>query len=70
MFGAPFFNEFVVRCGKETDKITGDLLKHGMIGGLPLGRFYADMKNCMLICVTETKSKEDLDKFAELLGKH
>jgi len=70
MFEAPFFNEFVVRCGKETDKITGDLLKHGMIGGLPLGRFRADMKNCMLICVTETKSKEDLDRFVELLGKH
>jgi len=69
MFEAPFFNEFVVRCGKETDKITGDLLKHGMIGGLPLGRFRADMKNCMLICVTETKSKDDLDRFAELLGK-
>lgn len=70
MFDAPFFNEFVVKCGKETDKITGDLLKHGMIGGLPLGRFRADMKNCMLICVTETKSKDDLDRFAELLGKH
>jgi glycine dehydrogenase subunit 1 len=70
MFEAPFFNEFVVRCGKETDKITGDLLKHGMIGGLPLGRFRADMKNCMLICVTETKSNDDLDRFAELLGKH
>ncbi|OGX33296.1 MAG: glycine dehydrogenase (aminomethyl-transferring) [Omnitrophica WOR_2 bacterium RIFCSPLOWO2_02_FULL_50_19] len=70
MFNAPFFNEFVVRCGKETDKITGDLLKHGVVGGLPLGRFNPEMKNCMLICVTETKTKEDLDRFAELLGKH
>lgn len=69
-FDAPFFNEFVVRCGKEPDKITGDLLKHGVIGGLPLGKFYPDMKECMLICVTETKAKEDLDKFAGLLGKH
>lgn len=70
MSNAPFFNEFVVRCGKDPDKIIGDLLKHGVIGGLPLGKFYPDMKNCMLICVTETKTKGDLDRFAELLGKH
>ena len=70
MFDAPFFNEFTVRCGKGTDRISGDLLKHGIIGGLPLGRFCPEMKNCMLICVTETKTKEDLDRFAELLGKH
>ncbi|MFA5165310.1 MAG: aminomethyl-transferring glycine dehydrogenase subunit GcvPA [Candidatus Omnitrophota bacterium] len=67
---APFFNEFVVRCGKDPEKIIADLLKHGIMGGIPLGRFYAGMKNCMSICVTETKSKEDMDRFAEVLGKH
>ncbi len=70
MFRGPFFNEFVVRCGKDPDKIIANLLKHGVIGGLPLARFYPDMKNCMLICATETKTKEELDRFAELLGKH
>jgi glycine dehydrogenase subunit 1 len=70
MSDAPFFNEFVVRCGKEPGKIIGDLLKHGIMGGLPLGRFYPGMKNCMSICVTETKSKADMDRFAEVLGKH
>ncbi|MDD5269830.1 MAG: aminomethyl-transferring glycine dehydrogenase subunit GcvPA [Candidatus Omnitrophica bacterium] len=68
--GAPFFNEFVVRCGKDPEKIIADLLKHGIMGGIPLGRFYSGMKNCMSICVTETKSIEDMDKFAEVLGKH
>ena len=70
MFEAPFFNEFVVRCGKEPGKVLADLLKHGFIGGLPLGRFYPDMKNCILVCATETRSKEDLDRFVGLLGKH
>ncbi|MDP2942883.1 MAG: aminomethyl-transferring glycine dehydrogenase subunit GcvPA [Candidatus Omnitrophota bacterium] len=70
MYHRPFFNEFIVRCGKDPDKIISELLKHGIIGGLPLGRFYPDMKNCMLICATETKTKEDMDKFVELLGKH
>jgi glycine dehydrogenase subunit 1 len=66
----PFFNEFVVRCGKDPEKIIGDLLKHGIMGGLPLGRFYPGMKNCMSICVTETKSKAEMDRFAEVLSKH
>lgn len=70
MFQAPSFNEFVVRCGKDPDKIIGNLLKHGVVGGLPLGKTFPEMKNCMLICVTETKSKADLDRFVELLGKH
>ena len=56
-------------CGAHV-KEYGDLLKHGIIGGFPLARFYSNMKNCMLICATETKTKEDLDKFANLLGKH
>jgi glycine dehydrogenase subunit 1 len=70
MSGRPFFNEFIIRCGKDPDRIIGDLLKHGIIGGLPLGRFYPNMKNCMLICATETKTKEEIDRFVELLGKH
>ncbi|MFA5094164.1 MAG: aminomethyl-transferring glycine dehydrogenase subunit GcvPA [Candidatus Omnitrophota bacterium] len=70
VFNTPFFNEFVVKCGRDPEKIISDLLKHGIIGGLPLGRFYPDMRNCMSICVTETKSRADLDKFVEVLGKH
>jgi len=69
-FDAPSFNEFVLSCSREPDKIIGDLLKHGIIGGLPLGKFYPEMKNCMLVCVTETKTKEEIDKFTGLLGKH
>jgi len=68
-FKGPVFNEFVVRCGKDPDKINAILLRHGIIGGLPLGRFYPDMKNCMLICATETKTKQNIDKFVEILNK-
>jgi len=70
MSSRPFFNEFVIRCGKDPFRIIGGLLKQGIIGGLPLGRVYPDMKNCMFICATETRTKADLDKFADILGKH
>lgn len=69
-FAGRFFNEFVIKCGRSPDKIISDLLKRGIIGGLPLGRFYPQMKDCLLVCVTETKTKEDLDRFADILSKH
>lgn len=69
IFDRPFFNEFVIRCKKDPDKINAVLRKEGFIGGLNLGRFYPKMSDCILICVTETKTKEDMDKFAEVLNR-
>lgn len=69
IFDRPFFNEFVIKCKKEPDKINNALRREGVIGGLSLGRFYPRMKDCMLICVTETKSKEDLGKLVSALSK-
>ncbi len=69
LFDHPFFNEFVIRCKKAPDKINSALRKEGFIGGLNLGRFYPKMSDCMLICVTETKSKTDLDRFVNVLNK-
>lgn len=69
VFDHPFFNEFVIRCKKDPDKINAALRKEGFIGGLNLGRFYPKMSDCMLLCVTETKSKENLDRFVNALNK-
>src|SRR5437016_4918393 len=45
-FSGPFFNEFVVRAPEERNKA---LLKKKIIGGLPLGRFYPELKDSMLL---------------------
>jgi glycine dehydrogenase subunit 1 len=48
-------------------KINERLLKKGIIGGLKLSAFYPDLANSMLLCVTETKTKESIDRLvAEL----
>ncbi|MFH0772614.1 MAG: aminomethyl-transferring glycine dehydrogenase subunit GcvPA [Candidatus Omnitrophota bacterium] len=69
-FNQPFFNEFVIKCAKDPDKINSCLLKHGFIGGLSLGRLSPDLRDCVLICATETKSKEELDRFVDVLSKY
>ncbi|WP_346353214.1 aminomethyl-transferring glycine dehydrogenase subunit GcvPA [Azotosporobacter soli] len=68
VFAAPFFKEFVIRCAKPIAEINERLLGDKIIGGLDLGRYDEKMQNCMLVCVTEKRSKAEIDRFVERLG--
>ena len=66
-FTGPFFNEFVVRAeGKSPEEINKALLKKKIIGGLPLGRFYPELADCMLLCATEMTKRADMDAVARI----
>ena len=68
-FSGKFFNEFVVRAdGKSPEEINKALLKKKIIGGLPLGRFYPELADCMLLCATETTRRADMDSLAAQLS--
>ena len=64
---AQFFHEFVVRCPKPVSEINEELLEYGILGGYDLGQDYPDLKNHMLIAVTEMVSKEEIDLLADSL---
>lgn len=66
-FSAAFFNEFVVSCPKPSEAILSRLASKKIIGGLPLSRFFPEMKNEILMCVTETTTKQDIDSLIEAL---
>lgn len=66
-FAAPYFNEFVVKTSLEPAKINAELLKDKILGGLDLGRLYPELKHHMLFCVTETKTREDIDQLVDRL---
>jgi glycine dehydrogenase subunit 1 len=68
-FDGPFFNEFVVDCGaKPPEAVNAALLEKKVIGGLPLGRFYPELANCVLLCATEMSKRADMDLVKEALG--
>jgi len=67
--GRPFFKEFVVRCPRPPEGINRYLLEHRIIGGYDLGRDYPHLEGCMLFCVTELNTKEQIDRLVELLGE-
>src|SRR6266851_2845562 len=60
-FGSPFFNEFVISAPVAPHKLQRHLEQAGIIGGYSLHESYPDMENDMLFCVTETRTKEDID---------
>ncbi len=70
-FNAPFFNEFVTRTnGKSPEQINSELAGQKIIGGLSLGRFYPELKDCMLLCATEMNKRADMDTVAAVMGAH
>ena len=68
-FSGPTFNEFVIRLSRDPQVILPMLLQQGFIGGFPLKRYYAEMETEILICVTEKKSRQDIDQLTEALAK-
>ena len=70
LFDKPFFNEFAIKLSGncKIQDINNGLFEAGIIGGLDLSRFYPDIDNAMLLCVTETKTKEDIDNLASAVS--
>ncbi|HIE26139.1 TPA: aminomethyl-transferring glycine dehydrogenase subunit GcvPA [Candidatus Poribacteria bacterium] len=64
-----FFNEFLIQCNSDPNEINKKLLNKKIIGGLPVERFYPELKNCVLFCVTEMRTKEEIDTLVATIGK-
>ena len=61
-----YFHEFVVTCPGSPAKINAALLDEKIIGGLDISD---RSDNGMLVAVTETSSKADIDRFVAALSK-
>ncbi|SIS36923.1 aminomethyl-transferring glycine dehydrogenase subunit GcvPA [Salimicrobium flavidum] len=64
----PFFNELVIQIPITVKEANKKLYQHGIIGGFDLSRVDSKYGKSMLVAVTELRSKEEIEKFAELLG--
>ena len=68
-FEAPFFNEFAVHGPISADEINAHLLEHDILGGFALGAVHPDMKDCLLIAVTEMNTRQEIDALVEHLAE-
>lgn len=69
IFNAPFFDEFVIKAPVPTQQLHDHLRQAGIIGGYDLSLDYPNVENCHLFCVTETRSKEDIDYLVSVLSE-
>jgi glycine dehydrogenase subunit 1 len=67
LFDKPFFNEFAVKCPVPPSTIQERLSRERVLPGLPLGEYYPAHKDAMLMCVTEIKTRGDMDSFIGML---
>ncbi|OGR90003.1 MAG: glycine dehydrogenase (aminomethyl-transferring) [Elusimicrobia bacterium RIFCSPLOWO2_01_FULL_59_12] len=66
-FNAPFFNEFVLQTKLPAETLQERLTKQDILGGLSLKKWYPELDNASLWCVTETKTKADIDHLVRAL---
>ncbi|MBN1590290.1 MAG: aminomethyl-transferring glycine dehydrogenase subunit GcvPA [Pirellulales bacterium] len=68
-FDAPFFNEFVVRLAAGQVEAKLDAARQqGILAGVPLGRWYPDLADCLLVAVTEKRTQDEIDRLAAVLA--
>jgi glycine dehydrogenase subunit 1 len=68
-FSSPFFDEFVITTPVSARQLQQHFEQAGIIGGYPLSERYTGMENEVLFCVTETRTKEDIDRLVEVLSE-
>jgi glycine dehydrogenase subunit 1 len=71
-FNIPFagstFNEFVVEFPAGFEATHQRLLEQKIVAGLPLAPYYPELSNHCLMCVTETKTRDDMDALVRHLS--
>src|SRR5262245_32021283 len=68
-FEAPFFKEFTLKLPKPAERVAARLVKQKILGGVPLKAFDRKLADCLLVAVTEKRTKEEIDAYVDALAK-
>jgi glycine cleavage system P protein (glycine dehydrogenase) subunit 1 len=66
---ATTFKEFAIRLGRPAADVVTEARTRGIHPGYPLGRDYPGMDDALLVCVTETRTRADVDRLASVLDE-
>ena len=68
-FDRPTFKEFVVRVEDgSVEQLIESARRENIFAGVPLGQWYPDLEDCLLVAVTEKRTKEEIERLANVLG--
>jgi len=68
-FASPTFHEVVLQLDDKASDVLRALRAQGILGGYDLTAAYPELGNAILVCVTETKTAADLDRYAQQLER-
>ena len=66
-FGAANFHEVVLQLPKPSAAVLASMAEQGVLGGFDLQPHYPQLGNAILVCATETKTNEDLQRYVDAL---
>jgi glycine dehydrogenase subunit 1 len=64
----PVVREFAVRLEAPVDRVVARCREQGINPGHPLGRDYSELSDCLLVAITEQRTRADIDRLAGVLG--
>jgi glycine dehydrogenase subunit 1 len=67
LFSAANFHEVVLQLPKPSVAVLASMAEQGVLGGFDLQPHYPQLGNAILVCATETKTGEDLQRYATAL---
>ena len=67
-FAGPGWHEQVLKLPRDAETVAAAMLDAGILAGLPLGRYFDDMTDCLLVCTTEKRTGGDIERYATTLA--
>jgi len=67
LFNAPHFHEVVLQLDKPVHEVLAKMQQQGVLGGYDLSAHYPQLGHALLVCATETKTAEDLQRYVDAL---
>jgi len=61
------FNEFTLVLPKNAADVVAGLLEKGIAAGVPLGQYYKGLENCLVVTVTEKRTKKEIERLMDVL---
>ncbi|MBN2049897.1 MAG: aminomethyl-transferring glycine dehydrogenase subunit GcvPA [Spirochaetales bacterium] len=66
--GNPFFNEFTLQLPKPAEQVAAEILKRGILAGVPYKTLDSrGSENLLVVAVTEKRTRDELEAYAEAL---
>src|SRR4051812_17074440 len=66
---APVAREFAIRIDAPVAEVLDRCAEDGIAAGYRLGREYPEHENGLLVAITERRSRDDIDRLADVLGR-